>query len=215
MDFISGLLTVLDRFSNMPYFRVLPKLPSSKETEEAVLLYVFHLHGLTQDIVLVLSFLKEILQVAGSVSQSLLGFPQSDINSQTERYVDRTPVYHLLDPLQSGTPSQNSLLWHQGSFTVPLLLRVPTATFPRVGGGGLCFVGPVTGSLLLYYLEEASSSPIWARKSVFWLSLLTCQSRESIVSWIPGWCGLSRFQQSCSSAPSAFLEENTLQLPSF
>lgn len=87
MDFITGLLTVLDRFSKTAHFRALPKLHSNKETEEAVLLHVLHLHGLTQYIVLDLSFLKEILQVAGSISESLLGFPSPVRHQQSDREV--------------------------------------------------------------------------------------------------------------------------------
>lgn len=56
-EFVSTCsISAPDRFSKMAYFRALPKLTSNKETEEAVLLHVFHLHGLTQDIVLDLIF---------------------------------------------------------------------------------------------------------------------------------------------------------------
>lgn len=60
MDFVTGLppsegktviLTVVDRFSKMAHFIALPRLPSAKETAEAVLFHVFRLHGLPQDVV--------------------------------------------------------------------------------------------------------------------------------------------------------------------
>ena len=54
MDFVTGLpaskenttvLTVVDRFSKMTHFIAMPKLPSSKETAEAMMNQVFRIHG--------------------------------------------------------------------------------------------------------------------------------------------------------------------------
>ena len=60
VDFVTGLpeskgnttiLTVVDRFSKMVHFIVLPKLPSAKETAEVMMSNVFRVHGFPKDIV--------------------------------------------------------------------------------------------------------------------------------------------------------------------
>ena len=60
LDFVTGLplsegnttiLTVVDRFSKIVHFILLPKLPSAKETVEVVLSHVFRLHSFPSDVV--------------------------------------------------------------------------------------------------------------------------------------------------------------------
>lgn len=45
------ILTIVDRFSKTVYFVPMPKLPRAKETAEAVLQHVVHLHGFPVDVV--------------------------------------------------------------------------------------------------------------------------------------------------------------------
>uniref|UniRef100_A0A673BEJ7 Gypsy retrotransposon integrase-like protein 1 n=1 Tax=Sphaeramia orbicularis TaxID=375764 RepID=A0A673BEJ7_9TELE len=60
LDFVTGLpssdgyntvLTIVDRFSKMAHFVAMPKLPSAKETAEAVLYNVCRIHGFPRDVV--------------------------------------------------------------------------------------------------------------------------------------------------------------------
>uniref|UniRef100_A0AAQ4QDM9 Gypsy retrotransposon integrase-like protein 1 n=1 Tax=Gasterosteus aculeatus aculeatus TaxID=481459 RepID=A0AAQ4QDM9_GASAC len=100
IDFVSGLpasegntviLSVIDRFSKMAHFIPLRKLPSAKETAEALLSNVFRLHGLPQDVVsdrgpqFTSHFWKEFCSLVGATASLSSGYhPQS--NGQTERY---------------------------------------------------------------------------------------------------------------------------------
>ena len=99
LDFVTGLppsegktviLTVVDRFSKMAHFIPLPKLPSARETAQAVLDSVFRLHGLPRDIVsdrgpqFTSTFWKEFCHLLGATVSLTSGFhPQS--NGQSER----------------------------------------------------------------------------------------------------------------------------------
>lgn len=99
VDFVTGLptsegnttvLTVVDRFSKMVHFIAMPKLPSAKETAEALLFHVFRLHGFPRDIVsdrgpqFVAQFWRAFCSLIGSsVSLSSGYHPQT--NGQTER----------------------------------------------------------------------------------------------------------------------------------
>ena len=99
LDFVTGfplsegnttVLTVVDRFSKMAHFIPLPKLPSAKETAEAVLAHVFRLHGFPADVVsdrgpqFVSKFWKEFCSLLGATVSLSSGYhPQS--NGQTER----------------------------------------------------------------------------------------------------------------------------------
>lgn len=99
LDFVIGLpdsgghsvdLTVVDRFSKMVHFIPLPKLPSAKETAEAFLRNVVHLHGFPVDMVsnrgpqLNSRFWEASCSLVGSsVSLSSGYHPQS--NGQAER----------------------------------------------------------------------------------------------------------------------------------
>ncbi|XP_071356648.1 uncharacterized protein [Trachinotus anak] len=99
VDFVTGLplsegnttvLTVVDRFSKMVHFVPLPKLPSAKETAEAMLHNVFRLHGFPRDIVsdrgpqFVAQFWRAFCSLLGAfVSLSSGHHPQT--NGQTER----------------------------------------------------------------------------------------------------------------------------------
>jgi len=47
----TAILTIVDRFSKMVHIVPLPKLPSAKETAQAILVHVFQLHGLPVDMV--------------------------------------------------------------------------------------------------------------------------------------------------------------------
>uniref|UniRef100_A0A3B4TPF0 Gypsy retrotransposon integrase-like protein 1 n=1 Tax=Seriola dumerili TaxID=41447 RepID=A0A3B4TPF0_SERDU len=121
LDFVTGfppskgntvILTIIDRFSKMAHFVPLAKLPSAKETAEAMLSHVFRLHGLPQDVVsdrgpqFVSRFWKEFCRLIGATSSLSSGFhPQS--NGQTERYNQE---------LETGLRclvSQNPSLWSE------------------------------------------------------------------------------------------------------
>ncbi|XP_060924550.1 uncharacterized protein LOC132998821 [Limanda limanda] len=99
LDFVTGLppskgnttiLTVVDRFSKMVHFIPLPKLPSAKETAEAVLEHVFRIHGFPKDVVsdrgpqFVSQFWKAFCSLLGATVSLSSGYhPQS--NGQAER----------------------------------------------------------------------------------------------------------------------------------
>ncbi|KAL2089934.1 hypothetical protein ACEWY4_014622 [Coilia grayii] len=99
LDFVTGLpvsegntviLTVVDRFSKMAHFIPLPKLPSAKETAQAVQLHVFRLHGIPADVVsdrgpqFTSAFWKEFCRLLGATVSLTSGFhPQA--NGQSER----------------------------------------------------------------------------------------------------------------------------------
>ncbi|KAL2095539.1 hypothetical protein ACEWY4_007687 [Coilia grayii] len=99
LDFVTGLpasegktviLTIVDRFSKMAHFVPLPKLPSAKETAQAVQQHVFHLHGIPADVVsnrgpqFTSSFWKEFCRLLGATVSLTSGFhPQA--NGQSER----------------------------------------------------------------------------------------------------------------------------------
>uniref|UniRef100_A0A672YRD9 Gypsy retrotransposon integrase-like protein 1 n=1 Tax=Sphaeramia orbicularis TaxID=375764 RepID=A0A672YRD9_9TELE len=99
LDFVTGLpssdgnttvLTIVDRFSKMAHFVAMPKLPSAKETAEAVLYNVCRLHGFPRDVVsdrgpqFVARFWRAFCALIGaSVSLSSGYHPQT--NGQTER----------------------------------------------------------------------------------------------------------------------------------
>ncbi|XP_034413688.1 trace amine-associated receptor 1-like [Cyclopterus lumpus] len=81
VDFITGLppsernttiRTVVDRFSKVVHFIPLPKLPSSTETANLLVLHVFRLHGIPQDIVS-----DRVTSVFFSGLESLLSSPSS------------------------------------------------------------------------------------------------------------------------------------------
>lgn len=84
------ILTVVDRFSKMAHFISLPKLPSAKETAQAVQQHIFRLHGIPVDIVsdrgpqFSSMFWKEFCRLLGATVSLTSGFhPQS--NGQAER----------------------------------------------------------------------------------------------------------------------------------
>uniref|UniRef100_A0A672Z804 Gypsy retrotransposon integrase-like protein 1 n=1 Tax=Sphaeramia orbicularis TaxID=375764 RepID=A0A672Z804_9TELE len=99
LDFVTGLpssdgyntvLTIVDRFSKMAHFVAMPKLPSAKETAEAVLFNVCRIHGFPRDVVsdrgpqFVARFWRAFCALIGaSVSLSSGYHPQT--NGQTER----------------------------------------------------------------------------------------------------------------------------------
>uniref|UniRef100_A0A4W6DDB3 Integrase catalytic domain-containing protein n=1 Tax=Lates calcarifer TaxID=8187 RepID=A0A4W6DDB3_LATCA len=99
MDFVTGLppsegnttiLTIVDRFSKMVHFVPMSKLPSAKETAEAVLYNVVRLHGFPKDIVsdrglqFVARFWRDFCKLVGASASLSSGYhPES--NGQTER----------------------------------------------------------------------------------------------------------------------------------
>jgi len=99
LDFVTGLppsqgnttiLTIVDRFSKMVHFVPLPKLPSARETAEAVLFHVLRLHGFPRDVVsdrgpqFTSQFWKAFCSLIGATVSLSSGYhPQS--NGQTER----------------------------------------------------------------------------------------------------------------------------------
>ena len=99
VDFVTGLppsegntiiLTVVDRFSKAVHFVPLPKLPSATETADLLVLHVFRLHGIPQDIVsdrgpqFSSQVWKAFCQALGATASLSSGYhPQT--NGQTER----------------------------------------------------------------------------------------------------------------------------------
>ncbi|KAL2078839.1 hypothetical protein ACEWY4_024583 [Coilia grayii] len=99
LDFITGLpasdgktviLTVVDRFSKMAHFIPLAKLPSARETAQAVQLHIFRLHGIPTDVVsdrgpqFTSMFWKEFCRLLGATVSLTSGYhPQA--NGQSER----------------------------------------------------------------------------------------------------------------------------------
>lgn len=99
LDFVTGLppssgntvvLTVVDRLSKMAHFIPLPKLPSAKETAEALINHIFRIHGFPEDVVsdrgpqFISKFWKEFCSLLGATVSLSSGFhPQS--NGQSER----------------------------------------------------------------------------------------------------------------------------------
>ncbi|XP_048105661.1 uncharacterized protein LOC125298835 [Alosa alosa] len=87
---MTGILTIVDRFSKMAHFVPLPKLPTAKETAQVVLEHVFRIHGLPKDVVsdrgpqFSSAFWKEFCHLLGATVSLTSGFhPQS--NGQSER----------------------------------------------------------------------------------------------------------------------------------
>uniref|UniRef100_A0A673AT68 Gypsy retrotransposon integrase-like protein 1 n=1 Tax=Sphaeramia orbicularis TaxID=375764 RepID=A0A673AT68_9TELE len=119
LDFVTGLplsdgnttlLTIVDRFSKMAHFVPLPKLPSAKETAEAMLYHVCRLHGFPRDIVsdrgpqFVARFWRAFCSLIGvSVSLSSGYHPQS--NGQTEQ------LNQVLEAGLRVLASQNPASW--------------------------------------------------------------------------------------------------------
>lgn len=83
LDFVTGLppssgntvvLTVVDRLSKMAHFIPLPKLPSAKETAEALINHVFRIHGFPEDVVsdrgpqFISKFWKEFCSLLGATA---------------------------------------------------------------------------------------------------------------------------------------------------
>lgn len=99
VDFVTGLppskgntatLTVVDRFSKAAHFIALPKLPSSRETADLLVMHVFRLHGIPLDIVsdrgpqFTSQVWKSFCNALGATVSLSSGFhPQS--NGQAER----------------------------------------------------------------------------------------------------------------------------------
>lgn len=90
MEGNTTILTVVDRFSKMVHFIPLPKLPSAKETVEAILFYVIRIHGFPRDMVsdrgpqFVSNFWKAFCSPLGATVGLTSGYhPQS--NGQTEQ----------------------------------------------------------------------------------------------------------------------------------
>lgn len=99
VDFVTGLppsegntviLTIVDRFSKTVHFVPLPKLPSALETANLLVLHVFRLHGIPQDIVsdrgpqFSSQVWKAFCQALGASASLSSGYhPQT--NGQTER----------------------------------------------------------------------------------------------------------------------------------
>ncbi|XP_054865645.1 uncharacterized protein LOC129348709 [Amphiprion ocellaris] len=86
----SVILTIVDRFSKAAHFVPLPKLPSAKETTEALVQNVFRLHGIPADIVsdrgpqFTSEVWKTFCNALGATVSLTSGYhPQS--NGQTER----------------------------------------------------------------------------------------------------------------------------------
>ncbi|XP_065821877.1 uncharacterized protein lrfn4b [Labrus bergylta] len=125
LDFVTGLppsegkttvLTVVDRFSKMVHFIPLPKLPSAKETAEALLSNVFRLHGFPKDVVsdrgpqFISKFWKAFCSLLGATVSLSSGYhPES--NGQTERMNQELET--CLRCLVSHNPSSWSkhLIW--------------------------------------------------------------------------------------------------------
>ena len=106
----STILTVVDRFYKMVCFIPLPNLPSAKETVEAVLSHVFHLHGFPRDVVLdwgpqfVSQFWRVFCSLLGAtVSLSFGSHPQS--NGQMKR------LNQELETVLRCLVSQNPATW--------------------------------------------------------------------------------------------------------
>ena len=99
VDFVTGLppsdgnttiLTIVDRFSKAVHFVSLPKLPSALETANLLVLHVFRLHGIPQDIVsdrgpqFASQVWKAFCEALGTSASLSSGYhPQT--NGQTER----------------------------------------------------------------------------------------------------------------------------------
>ncbi|XP_023806908.1 uncharacterized protein LOC105356774 isoform X2 [Oryzias latipes] len=125
LDFVTGLppsdgktviLTVVDRFSKMVHFIALPKLPTAKETAEALLNHVFRIHGIPRDIVsdrgpqFTAKFWAEFCRLLGvSVSLSSGFHPES--NGQSERLNQQLETsLRLLCTREPASWSRN-LIW--------------------------------------------------------------------------------------------------------
>ena len=90
-DFVTGLppsdgntviLTLVDHFSKSAHFVPLPKLPSALETANLLVLRLFRLHGIPQDIVSdrgpQFASLESFLSCSGSFSQPLVRLPPTN-----------------------------------------------------------------------------------------------------------------------------------------
>lgn len=88
----------------MTHFSALPKLPSAKETCEAVFLQMLFLYGLQQAIVWDLDphIFRKFCRLLGILVSRSSGF-NLQTNSQLQRYnQEMEMVYHLSEPLQLG-----------------------------------------------------------------------------------------------------------------
>lgn len=125
MDFVTGLpssegnsviMTIVDRFSKMLHLIPLAKLPSAKETAEAVLNHVVRLHGFPQDIVsdrgpqFTSRFWKEFCNLIGATASLSSGYhPQT--NGQTERYNQEIETALRCTVSQNPSSWSRQLLW--------------------------------------------------------------------------------------------------------
>lgn len=100
----------------MAHFIPLPKLPSAKETAEAMLSNVFHIHGFPKDIVsdhgpqFILQFWKAFCGLLGATVSLSSGYhPES--NGQTERVNQELEV--MLRCLASHNPAtwSKNIIW--------------------------------------------------------------------------------------------------------
>lgn len=125
VDFVTGLpvsqgntfvMTVVDRFSRLTHFVPLAKLPSAKQTAQAMLEHVFRLHGFPNDIVsdrgpqFVSCFWREFCGLLGAEVSLSSGY-HPETNGQTERANQQLETgLRLLAARNPSTWSQK-LLW--------------------------------------------------------------------------------------------------------
>ncbi|KAL2087157.1 hypothetical protein ACEWY4_018216 [Coilia grayii] len=115
LDFVTGLpasggmttiLTIVDRFSKMAHFIPLPKLPTAKETAQAVQHHVFRIHGIPKDIVsdrgpqFTSTFWKEFCHLLGATVLHLGSTPSRTArrNVSTRSWRRRSAVWSPVTP---------------------------------------------------------------------------------------------------------------------
>ena len=125
LDFVTGLTpsagntticTVVDRFTKMTHFIPMPKLPSAKETAEALLSHVFRLHGFPRDVVsdrgpqFVSQFWKEFCSLIGATASLTSGYHPQD-NGQSERINQELETCLRCLVSQNPTTWSKQLIW--------------------------------------------------------------------------------------------------------
>jgi len=125
LDFVTGLplsnkqttiLTVVDRFSKMAHFVLLPKFSSAKETAELVLLLVFRLQDLPMDVVsdrgpqFTSVFWIKLCTLIGATASLSSGF-HAQSNSQTQRKNQEIETAPRCLVLKQTSSWSQQLLW--------------------------------------------------------------------------------------------------------